>query len=910
MKQKIRMRFIRITFTGWLIAGTAGWILAEWNGAGVSGGTNGENINDPVNWTGGIIDNVYSGITENVDLHLTANHTVTNGLNFGTTEGVRHHLILNGTQTLTLDATDLPNPNYSANVLLPGNALSTVTFGKDLTLDLGPSGNRYLIGAGQMVVDSQVSGAGGLRIVQTANGNFLNLYLRNDANTFRGEPSPLAGGLFFTSIADTGVPSALGEGNSILLQTRNMVYIGTRDGHSDRRIRINAIPTFRNDSASGSLTLTGEVLMGGGKNHHFLSLGGISSGTNLLEGSIANNLIYLDRLTGLVKIDSGTWRLTGTNTFTWVVGKNDITFSGGALIADYVNDSPGAGSNRVFVAGRSVMMEDGHFVFQGKAGTGNTTFQKMGVFTVHDFSANTLTVDSNSGDGTTVEVDSFESVGTSSMLLIDRKGSATLRNASVIPTTGATVQLVNGMLMGNMGTDALFLIRDPDGQIGFPAQADDLSIVRHTNTLALTESNASTYAGDHLSLTSDITRTDDLSFSTLVINASENAVTLDMGGKSIQTDASAAGRGIIAYGSYPVTVTDGNHGAQASSYLFNYGTGKFTWDIGVNKVYTAGGTGLIEFTQPFNTTFSIIGGTVRLSTDMNYTKGSIRVMGDGVIELGADLNGETAGDFTGAIRGSGGIIFYSGGGFSAYGRNRTVNLGGLKEQLNWGETAGFLKTGKPFILSSPYADATVIFENPLELSPKSTGDYLTRESYLENAMREIRVQNGSAAIDARLTGAINSDYVIAGIIKSGEGTLELTGVQDYLGNVSVIGGSLRLGTNNIYHAGNALVLDNATLDAGISHNVFDTLEMLNDSTINVDGSSTSLSFADSSEKLWTGTLIITGNFGSKTLRFGTDKYGLTQAQLEMITYGNDQKSPVLDEHGYLVKSLGTCLIVR
>ena len=906
MKQRPGMRFKRILLTGFLATSFAGRILAGWNGAGVAGGTGGVDINDPANWTGGIIDNDYSSITENADLQLTADHTVTNGLNFGTAAGVVHHLTINGTNTLTLDENQLSA--YVGHVLLPANSRSTVTFGKGLTLDFDfpPSGNCILIGAGQLVVDSLITGAGGLRPVRTENGTYLNLYLLNNANTFTGEPSPLDGSLYFTSIADSGVPSALGAGDSLLIQRHKFVYIGTRDNYSNRRIRLNVEPILRNDSACGSLVLTGEVLMSDTRYDNDISFGGISSGTNLLEGHIVDNIGAPPGLTRLKKIDSGTWRLTGMNTFTGFAKGDDVSVSGGKLIADYVDDHVGAGSNRLFLAGRSVSMGDGQLVFQGKTGAGNTTFQELGIFTVEDYSANTLTVDGNGGDGTTVEVASFESVGTSSMLLIDRKEGTTLRTASAIPTSDGTVRLVNGILMKNNGSDSLFLIRDPDGKIGFPTQADDLSIIRHTNSVELTESNAATYAGDHLSLASDITRTADLSFSTLVIDATENAVTLDMGGKRIQTENSSVGRGIVAYGSHPVTVTGGEHGNQKTSLLFNYGTGTLTWDISNSKVYTAGGTGLIEFTQPFGAFFTVMGGTARLVADMPYNSGSgrIRIRGDGVLELGADLNGEDSGDFTGGLNVPGGILFYGGGGFSAYGRDRTVNLGGSKEQMIWGTTVYFIKDGKPFVLSSPYADATLIFENPLALSPQSTW------ARIENAAREIRVHNGSAAIDARLTGAISSGHVIVGIVKSGDGTLELTGTQDYRGNVSVIGGGLRLGAAGIYYMGNALVLGNGTLDAGASHNDFDTLEILADSTINVEDRSASLSFADSSGKPWTGTLNITGVLRGKTLRFGTDKYGLTKAQLESIIYGDGQESLELDHQGYLVRPSGSFIFIR
>ncbi|MFA7174896.1 MAG: hypothetical protein WC340_16090, partial [Kiritimatiellia bacterium] len=322
MKQNIEMKFSRIMLSGLLAASIVGQVLAGWNGAGVPGGTGGADINGPANWAGGIIDNDYTGITGNAALQLTADHTPTNGLSFGTAAGVLCDLTLNGTNTLTLDTSGLPAYSDS-HVLLPSNALSTVTLSKDLTLNLAPSGNRYLIGAGQLVVDSLITGPGGFRITAKT-GKALSLYLRNDANNFTGESSPIAGSVYFTSIADSGVPSALGAGSSLLCQACKYIYTGTRDCSSNRRIWLYITPKLQNDSATGSLSLTGQLRFTS-KNTTVL-LGGISSGTSLLEGNLAN---HASALTKLNKTDSGVWRLTGMNTFTGWAGNDDISVSGG-----------------------------------------------------------------------------------------------------------------------------------------------------------------------------------------------------------------------------------------------------------------------------------------------------------------------------------------------------------------------------------------------------------------------------------------------------------------------------------------------------------------------------------------------------------------------------------------------------
>jgi len=51
------------------------------------------------------------------------------------------------------------------------------------------------------------------------------------------------------------------------------------------------------------------------------------------------------------------------------------------------------------------------------------------------------------------------------------------------------------------------------------------------------------------------------------------------------------------------------------------------------------GPGLTEFSQTLANTFYIFEGTTRLTAPKNFTEGTIYLAGNGVLELGADLNG-------------------------------------------------------------------------------------------------------------------------------------------------------------------------------------------------------------------------------------------------------------------------------
>ena len=95
------------------------------------------------------------------------------------------------------------------------------------------------------------------------------------------------------------------------------------------------------------------------------------------------------------------------------------------------------------------------------------------------------------------------------------------------------------------------------------------------------------------------------------------------------------------------------------------------------------------------------GGTGATSTGSNLT------LDGGVVEL-------DAGNFTRNLgTGPGQVQFTAnGGGFSAVGGNRVVNLSN-SATLTWGGSGSFLPNGAPLMLGTAAADSTVDFQNPI-----------------------------------------------------------------------------------------------------------------------------------------------------------------------------------------------------
>ena len=146
-------------------------------------------------------------------------------------------------------------------------------------------------------------------------------------------------------------------------------------------------------------------------------------------------------------------------------------------------------------------------------------------------------------------------------------------------------------------------------------------------------------------------------------------------------------------------------------------------------------------------------GTLRLSSTGALPTNSLLRFAGGVVELTT-----ASGDFTrptGTTTGTNAVSFENGGigGFGAIGGDRTVTLNAAGSLLTWGTTAGFNPGQLGF--SSNASDSRIILNNAINT----------------NGARTINVANGSAAIDAQITGV----YTATGTnTKIGTGTLLMT----------------------------------------------------------------------------------------------------------------------------------------
>ena len=217
--------------------------------------------------------------------------------------------------------------------------------------------------------------------------------------------------------------------------------------------------------------------------------------------------------------------------------------------------------------------------------------------------------------------------------------------------------------------------------------------------------------------------------------------------------------------------------------------GQFTGVINGTGGVNITGNGAIEFTASNTYTGATVvgGGVLRLSNSGAIPGGlattgglSNLVFNGGVIELNA-MN-FTRGLGTAANQ----VQFLGSGGFSGYNPTGTgssiVNIGGGSAGMAWGATS-FVPSGQSLILGANTGNMTVVFQNPISIA-----------SYAGS----IVTQNGSALVDAQLTGAISGSN---GMTFGGNGTLELTTTNTYAGATTLAGGVLRLSSSFAFPGG-------------------------------------------------------------------------------------------------------------
>ena len=282
------------------------------------------NWNDTANWSGGggaTGSNRTALFTPNITANQTVNldtATTIGNITFTDSTTSSHDLTISGANLLTLSRT------ASAPVI-----------------DVTQSGRT-------LTISTNITGTNGLQ------KNGLGNLILSGTNTYTGATTVQQGTLSINSIASYGADSAIGKGTlgtAILLgnisTTGTLEYTGGVQS-TNRTIQINSTASTDTGGAtilnngSGALTFAAATFnaayTNGSTVTRTLTLGGSNGGT--ISGTIQNN--SATNSVALTKIDSGTWTLTGVNTYSGKTTVSSGTLAvtgGGKLYSTLNNDS-------------------------------------------------------------------------------------------------------------------------------------------------------------------------------------------------------------------------------------------------------------------------------------------------------------------------------------------------------------------------------------------------------------------------------------------------------------------------------------------------------------------------------------------------------------------------------------------
>ena len=203
--------------------------------------------------------------------------------------------------------------------------------------------------------------------------NAANTLTLSGANTFSGNVTIGGGTLAVTSVADSG-SSSLGTGTQLTLGGSATVSFTANSSNNTTRSLVlggtggNALK----NSGSGALVWSGNVINNTTANGADFTLGGSGTGGNEFSGLLTNNGANAMRL---IKAETGTWKVSGANTFTSLL---DV-FNGTLVVTTMANSgtasSVGAGTTIRFggFAGETGVLE-----YVGSGSTNNKQFKLGG----------------------------------------------------------------------------------------------------------------------------------------------------------------------------------------------------------------------------------------------------------------------------------------------------------------------------------------------------------------------------------------------------------------------------------------------------------------------------------------------------------------------------------------------------
>jgi fibronectin-binding autotransporter adhesin len=239
------------------------------------------------------------------------------------------------------------------NWFLYDSGANAIQFGGDVSLDGGARLLRAQISAGA-AFDGVISNDGGAGFsIQTENNSVVTL---NGVNTYTGNTTHFGsnGAVSVSNIGNAGAAGNLGRGTAINLGSAStagrLIYTGAGENTS-KVLNLNGTTgsVTIEQAGTGLLNFTANTTATGLGNKT-LNLLGSTSGTGQISGAVVDSVGFA---TAVTKDGTGTWILSGANTYTGIT-----TLNAGVLQA---TDGAGLSSNSVLRLRGGVLQSNGTF---------------------------------------------------------------------------------------------------------------------------------------------------------------------------------------------------------------------------------------------------------------------------------------------------------------------------------------------------------------------------------------------------------------------------------------------------------------------------------------------------------------------------------------------------------------------
>lgn len=368
----------------------------------------------------------------------------------------------------------------------------------------------------------------------------------------------------------------------------------------------------------------------------------------------------------------------------------------------------------------------------------------------------------------------------------------------------------------------------------------------------------------------------------ITINGGVTGTTLAKDGANTLTLASAF-NGFNTLNLYDGIVSIGNAGAVGSATIAfpasaSIGTLAFTNSFSVPGQVSV---------QSTKANIDVANGQMATVTGMVFGVGRLSKSGAGTLSVSSSST-PMSGGFN---IGNGYVIVNNGNRLGA----GTINLGLDANDVSQGNNV-FLQTS-----------GTTTFPQALTVASNASGAARTVQSFLGNTM----TFSGLTTLNGTLTVSGNANFsnVISGAggLTISDGMTTLSAANTYAGNTTVNPLSvLFLGAANTIPNASNIILNGGTFNSGGVSDQVNVLLVEANSTISLQNGSHALTFADSSEETWSGTLTISSwngvagqsNTGGGRIMVGVG--GLNPAQLAQVVFQGYPGTPIILPSGELV----------